>query len=432
MVMTHARATMWAGTAAAALVLVTGCGANTPTDDAAPTAAASECGGLDPALQWYGDNRAALDRLIAERGDCSGGGDVAAGAPLALFDWDNTVVKNDIGSATAYWMIKNDKILQPAGANWSSTSRFLTPAAADALSAACGTETAPGRALPTSTDTGCADEIVAVLDERTRTGRPAFQGYDHRRTKAAYAWAVQLMAGHSEQEVAAFAEAARAENLAAPEGAEQTVGSTRVDGYVRYYPQIADLVKTLRANGFDVRIISASAEPVVRVWARELGLAPDRVMGVRPVVADGVLSGHLVGCGGVPDGEDSVIPYIDGKRCQVNEVVFGVRGPAAFDPLPTERRQVFAAGDSVTDVTFLSDATGGRLVINRNNAELMCNAYDNADGRWLVNPMFLDPKGRADAPYPCSATAFTAADGAKAPVHRADGTVIADQVDAVF
>ncbi|WP_407808095.1 haloacid dehalogenase-like hydrolase, partial [Staphylococcus aureus] len=80
-------------------------------------------------------------------------------------------------------------------------------------------------------------------------------------------------------------------------------------------------------HGFDVRIISASAEPVVRVWADQLGLDADHVMGVRPIVEGGVLTGRLRGCGGVADGDDSVIPYIDGKRCQVNEVVYGVQGP---------------------------------------------------------------------------------------------------------
>lgn len=424
--------TAWACALSGALLLTASCSSSDDVADAVQDTGVSACAALDPALDWYGDNRQRLDRLIAEKGTCDVDGDVAAGAPLALFDWDNTVVKNDIGSATAYWMIKNGKILQPEGADWAATSRFLTPDAVAALGAACGNGVEPGRPLPTDTDLDCADEIVAVLDEETTAGKAAFAGYDHRRTKAAYAWAVQLMGGHSVDEVTEFARAARAENLAAPEGAEQTVGTTQVDGYVRYYPQIADLVKTLRTNGFDVRIISASAEPVVRVWSEELGLAPDRAMGVRPVVENGVLTRHLVGCGDVADGEDSVIPYIDGKRCQVNEVVFGVTGAAAFDQLPADRRQVFAAGDSVTDVTFLGDATGARLVINRNNAELMCNAYDNNDGKWLINPMFLDAKERESDGYQCSTKAFTAADGAKGPVHRPDGSVIEDQLDAVY
>ncbi|WP_407809675.1 hypothetical protein, partial [Staphylococcus aureus] len=96
------------------------------------------------------------------------------------------------------------------------------PAGAAALSAACGSETAPGQPLATSTDSDCADEIVAVLEEKTRDGQAAFDGYDHRRAKAAYAWAVQLMAGHTEDEITEYARAARAENLAAAEGSDQT------------------------------------------------------------------------------------------------------------------------------------------------------------------------------------------------------------------
>jgi len=29
--------------------------------------------------------------------------------PLALLDWDNTTVKNDIGNATFFWMVRNSK-----------------------------------------------------------------------------------------------------------------------------------------------------------------------------------------------------------------------------------------------------------------------------------------------------------------------------------
>ncbi|XGU19668.1 HAD-IB family phosphatase [Rhodococcus sp. 3Y1] len=355
-----------------------------------------------------------LDAMMTEFGTCGAAGDVDDGAPLALFDWDNTVVKNDIGSATAFWMIKNNKVLQPAGGDWATTSRFMTPAGAAALSAACGSETAPGQPLATSTDLDCADEIVAVLERRLATGRPHST--------------VTITAGQSRIRVG------RAVDGRAHRGRDHRVRSRspcresrccrrirsdrrydEVDGSVRYYAQIEDLVKSLGAHGFDVRIISASAEPVVRVWAEQLGLDADHVMGVRPIVEGGVLTGRLRGCGGVADGDDSVIPYIDGKRCQVNEVVYGVQGPTAFEQLAADRRQVFAAGDSVTDVTFLGDATGARLVINRNNPELMCNAYDNSDGKWLVNPMFIEPKSRADAPYRCSTDAYTDAAGAKVP-----------------
>lgn len=97
---------------------------------------------------------------------------------------------------------------------------------------------------------------------------------------------------------------------------------------MRYYTQIKDLTKVMQDDGFDVRILSASAEPVVRVWAEELNILGDKVMGV-PLLADnGVYTGHIPGCGDV--GTDQVIPYIDGKRCRINEQVFGVKGAAAF------------------------------------------------------------------------------------------------------
>jgi len=63
--------------------------------------------------------------------------------------------------------------------------------------------------------------------------------------------------------------------------------------------------------------------------------------------------------------------------------------------------------------------------------ELMCRAYENADGKWLINPMFIAPKKQLADPYPCSTTAFTTSDGASAPLRRDDGSVVPDQKDTV-
>mgnify|MGYP000175572275 CR=1 FL=1 len=421
--MTRTRRLIDAATLAAtlaALPVISGCAGRTgPTERA-------ECRTLAEDRAWYGDNRDRIDAMLADLGTCGADGSVRTGAPLALFDWDNTLVKNDIGDATFFWLVRNGKIRAPADGNWSSTSEYLTPAAAAALAAACaGAE--PGQPMPTDTDTGCADELVSVYtDSATTTGRPAFAGFNARRIEPAYAWAAQLQAGWRESDLTGFAEAARAESLAAPEGAEQQVGTGRHTGWVRYYPQMRDLVESLRANGFDVRVISASAEPVARVWAAELGIPADHVMGVRVGLDGDTLTSRLVPCGG-----ETAIPYIEGKRCRVNEEVFGVTGTDAFDQLPESQRAAFAAGDSDTDVTFLSDATALRLVLNRNKTEVMCVAYDNADGRWLVNPMFIDPK-RQSAGYACASKGHIEPGGGTGPLHRPDGSVVPDQQDRVY
>ncbi|WP_329122622.1 haloacid dehalogenase-like hydrolase [Streptomyces sp. NBC_01353] len=384
-----------------------------------------KCPTLKASEGWYGDNRARLQELVDAH--C---GDRGADRPVAVFDWDNTVIKNDVGDATMYWLLRNSRIRPPANDDWTTTSRHLTRDAAAALRDACPTGV---RTLPTGTDTRCADEILSVYAEgATTTGSKAFTGFDHRRTEPQYAWLAQLLRGWTTRQVESFAAAARAESLAAPIGATQQVGTGEVSAWVRYYEQQRDLVRTLRTAGFDVWIVSASPEPVVDVWAQGVGIASSHAIGIRNITERGRLGARLKGCGGVRDGEDSMITYIDGKRCWINQEIFGVRGPAAERVQPASRRQVFAAGDSDTDISFLRDATGLRLVLNRNKNELMCRAYDNSDGRWIVNPMFIEPKKQKTSPYPCATTAYTAADGTAQPVRRADGSVVPDQWDSVF
>lgn len=77
---------------------------------------------MDSSLDWFGNNRTAIDEMIAEVGECGGSGEYADGAPVALFDWDNTVVKNDIGDAQTFWMLANGKVCQPAGRDWRTVS----------------------------------------------------------------------------------------------------------------------------------------------------------------------------------------------------------------------------------------------------------------------------------------------------------------------
>src|SRR5690606_31767727 len=62
----------------------------------------------------------------------------------------------------------------------------------------------------------------------------------------------------------------------------------------------------------------------------------------------------------------------------------------------------------------------------------MCRAYDDADGTWLVNPMFIEPLPQRSEPYPFSSTGYTRPNGSTRPVLPADGTVIPDQKDTAF
>lgn len=428
----------------AATLLGTACSED--SNDAADMATSAPDQGslrkLDPALPWYGDNRAKLDDFISRTGKQSPSYS-AQRPPVAAFDLDNTVLKNDAGDATLFWMLRNDKVMQPPMKNWKLVSPFLTADALQSLNIACDAAAAPGQPLPTSSSISCATELATIYSQaKTSGGKAAFAGWDYRRMEPAYALAAQLLSGYSAAEAKQMAKSALDESITAPQGTKQSIGSvTGLTAWLRVYDQVRDLIETLRANGFDVWIISASPQPVVEAAAERVGISADHVIGIRGVESAGKLTYDLQGCGDVANGMNtgsanignSMITYIDGKRCWLNKIIWGDMTAAAVsrssDP---QKRPAFAAGDSDTDITFLQDTTGLRLAINRNKKEIMCNAYRNAHGTWLVNPMFIEPLAKLASPYTCSVNACKDSAGMGVPCRDEDNAAIPDQSDGVF
>jgi phosphoserine phosphatase len=353
---------------------------------------------------WTGSNRDRLNQLVTEIGISSASYSPDR-RPVAVFDWDNTTVKNDIGDATFAWLVKNDKILQPPALDWSATNTNLTPEARAALNAACDASASPGQPLPTSTTAACAAELMNVYyNAKTTGGLAAWNNEITSTSNQPYGWVAQLLAGYTPDEVRGFAQAAFLENVNAAVGTKQTVGGVELAGYIRIYEQIRELINVLQDNGFDVWVVTASPQHVVDAISRYVGVEPDHVIGIRTLEVDGKGTYDLEGCGTVKDGDNTLITFYNGKRCFINKVIFG--GPAAtqldVNPDPA-KRPAFVAGDSNTDVAMLKDASHLKLAIDRNKVELMCNAYANYMNRWLIQPMFISPK-TVPASYACSTT----------------------------
>lgn len=382
-------------------------------------------------LPWYGANLATLTSWIDSAGCASAAYDRHA-PPVALFDWDNTVSKNDVGDAITFHLVSHSKVLQPPGQDWKRTSRYLTDAAAAALAAACGTDVAAGRPLPTASNPACADEILSVyIDSKTRSGAAAFAGWNRRRMEPAYAWTAQLLAGYTHLEVSSMALQAVLPQLRAPQGTTQTIGTRTVNGWIRLYDQSKDLIRALQSRRYDVWVITASPQDVVAALAPLAGIPPNRVIGIRSLTdAAGRLTASFEGCGPVPAGDSSMITYIEGKRCWVNKIVYGDDSPGAIARRPADARQLFGAGDSDTDIEFLRDARW-KLALNRGKSELLCFAYRNEGSSWLVNPMFIEPRAARPTPFPCSTTACVLPDGTGGPCRDEAGAIIPDQLDAV-
>src|SRR5213075_415408 len=265
---------------------------------------------------------------------------------------------------------------------------------------------------------------------KTTTNAVAFTGQNPRWVEPEYAWTAQLAAGYSHDEVRAMAKEAITPLLAAPENTTQTIaGRTGIDAWLRIYDQSKDLIAVLQSYGYDVWVITASPQDVIATFAPMAGVPADHVVGIRSKTdAANKLTYKFEGCGPVPDDTQSIIPYMQGKRCWINKGIFGDTTPAAMQKRADGQRQVFAGGDSDSDTEFLRDATY-RLVINRNKTELMCHAYYNSLGTWRVNPMFIQPKVMKTSQYTCSTTCMKSLG---TPCMDDANNVIAPQSDGVY
>src|ERR1700754_335916 len=86
--------------AAGAAMLVLAGGGDSGDDSESDGAGGCRILSADPG--WYGDNRARINSMIAKLGTCAKSGSVSNGAPLAVLDWDNTVVKHNVGDVTFF------------------------------------------------------------------------------------------------------------------------------------------------------------------------------------------------------------------------------------------------------------------------------------------------------------------------------------------
>ncbi|KAI9012201.1 lipoprotein LppF [Hyaloraphidium curvatum] len=359
---------------------------------------------LDPSLPWHACNRERVDTLLLALGNTSARFD-ASRHPIAVLDWDNTVVRGDVADATLSYALRNGLLRPPPNGNWSSVSPYLTDKALYTLRAACPTSGA-------LSGSACHSELwFAYKLGRTAVGHPAFHGWNRKQYNPAYAFAAQLLVGLTPGEVLALASAAREEALSVPSGSQSSVGGVLADAAVRYRPHMVDLVSALLSHGFDIWIVSASPQRVVETWAAPLGISPSRVVGIRNLLSpSGRYTADLELCGPEP----GAITYADGKPCWIRQLL----GPDA--------RPALAAGDSAGDAGMLFMATDLRLVLDRGDPEVSCAARRNADGRWILEP---SGDARKWGTIPCSTTGCADADGGRVPCRDEGGEVITDQRD---
>ncbi len=305
---------------------------------------------------WLPANREALEDLIRRVGQTRGAGDEAP--PFAVFDWDQTVIRHDIGDALFLHQIEELGFAHDRDEFWT----ILGVAPGDPLREhVTRLLTFPRETWPERDEHRAWRE--AILLGYLRSGELDPQ--------EGFPWQTKLLAGLTVEEVKRLTRLALDAALAAPLGSrEYDVGGTRLPMYqgLRPYAEILDLLRALEDHGIQAWVVSATNVWAVQAIAEYYGLRTDRCIGMRTRVVEGVITAELEG----------PVPATWGKVKCIQYYIH-----------PTQR-PVLVAGDNVTDLPMLEYSGDTRLVIDRGVLALRqaAEAHLARGERWLIQPPF--------------------------------------------
>lgn len=356
----------------------------------------------DDVSQWSAEARARIESAIAAHGRSSATFD-AARPPVAVFDWDNTTMRGDIGDLTFALALERGLLRVPR--DGFGALEPLTPAATAALERACG-RIEPLGAVGADTECGAWLAHVA-LEGRTPAGDVAFERPFLPTSRASYAFLGQLFGGLGPAEIGALGREAFELANARPLGTMLRPGGVEIEGFARIQPPIRALVHTLRDAGFEAWVVSASHQAIVENIAEEAGFERDHVIGLRPAMASGLYTigwedpasdGDVTNV--APTSAVPVINFHEGKRAWIQRVIFGMRGVSVLRADPVSR-PVLAFGDADTDLAMLESASALAVLFDRHQVRVTCRALA-APARYVVHPLFVAPPPPRTEPYPCS------------------------------
>jgi phosphoserine phosphatase len=299
---------------------------------------------------WEADVRQKILRVAAEALRERKPGDPA---PVAVFDFDHTCVRGDFGRAFFDWMIQKDRI------------RWGDPIY---------------NALPEDkrSDIRQAVEALAKLQPEKRAGsreQARLRKLMHKsywglcrsgNWEQCFPWQVRFYAGYSPQEITAMAREVWAAELTRPMGSEPIRESpddeqpALTGTGIRVYAEMRALIGALSRHGFEVWIVTAGPQWVVRAAGPDLGVPEERVLGMRTTVEGGKLTATM----------DPPPTFRKGKQLAIEKFI--------------GRKPVLAFGDSWSDAEMLAGARQA-VLIDRGYADLRKHAQEAG---WLVQPEF--------------------------------------------
>lgn len=267
---------------------------------------------------------------------------------VAVFDWDNTMIRGDIGDLVG-------QALLARGISWS---------AAVVETIAHETGLVPQARAQLLRDPSA--ELLASIAWRSALpdGTPAFACDVSSHHRASYAFLAMWLTGRSPAEASTLAEEVFAEAERTPFGARRSFGRIDVDAFARPFEPMVALTQTLRAAGFEVVVVTASPTPIVRPLARRWGI--ERVLGLElSLDAEGAITPMIDGPPAFRARSPKVFTFDEGKLAWIRHALFGDDAEVALSsraPLPA---LLVVAGDTDTDHAMLAATSGLGVVVDR-------------------------------------------------------------------
>lgn len=373
------------------------------------SAAATEAPILNPELAWDPGNRAGIEKFIREYGKGGLKYPKDGSQPLAVFDFDGTVIGakrksgelGDSGDALFLYMLSHGLFKMPA--SWEATSKWLTDEAVAVLKEA--SPVGPGDDyLPTRDNKALADAIFAIYNGKLPgSDKPAWKkaldaksphetpktmsfGEAPNTMRPDYAWSMQLMAGYKPDELTSIID--HAVRVALSEGdSTLPIGTQAVNVRIRPHLQMLDLMQKLKDHGFKVVISSATYGPMVDAVAQALKIPVDHIIGSQPALDKaGRITPGFKACGLYPDNNQQIMNVGTGKRCGINEFN-GVKDRMMQMHSPPN---IALAGVDSDGDQGLFEFADGKVVVKRKGA-LLDLAAAQFGGPWWVNEPFEGP-----------------------------------------
>lgn len=266
------------------------------------------------------------------------GGPNDARKPVAVFDFDNTLILGDIAFAAQRVQVEEHRF----GFDPSAPSAAF-PEDVAALFAAWNAASTPEE------KSAAQARIQAAVLGRYDKVRAA-EG-----PEGGLAYLARLLEGLTPDEARQLGRDALAREMASQVCtlSLQGDGGTTVSypSGIRLRPPLQAMLERLEQAGFDLWVVSASPEPLVQGAAEALGIPAARVIGVRTAVVDGKLTSEL----------EKPLPWRQGKVDAIQARI-GVRPALAF-------------GDGWTDYEMMANADRA-VLLDRGTSDLKVAAIN--------------------------------------------------------